>query len=441
MKHAIRTQAPNALAILALFAIALVTAGYLLRHQRLRLPIVDAAPLHLQADLPTAQAVTPGQGQSVTVAGVKVGQIAGVKLIDGRARLSLDINPAYRKLIHTDANALLRPRTALKDMFLEVDPGRPSAPVARQNFVIPIANTAADVNQDEILGALDADTRDYLKLLVDGGGVALARRGNDLANVFLRFQPTHRQLAMVSKAVAARGDALRRTITSLADLDRELARQPQALTTLVNASSVALGAFAQESPSLRRSLRTLPGTLVTSRRALAATGTLARTLTPTVRKLRPTAQALNAAQTALRPLARAATPILKNSIRPFVRESRPLLRQVRPSAARSATATPDLTSFVTVVNHFLNTLAYNPHTQGGPWDGNGTEGYLFWIAWGSHAAASLFSTQDAHAIYRQVAVGMACDTIRETVKNEPGAEFLQSLTGVLTSPLGCKNSG
>jgi len=129
--------------------------------------------------------------------------------------------------------------------------------------------------------------------------------------------------------------------------------------------------------------------------------------------------------------------VLSTRIRPFVRESRPLLRDLRPSASRAAEATPDLTGFLEVINHFLNTIAYNPRPQGGAWDGKGTEGYLFWIAWGSHAAATLFSSQDAHNVYRMVAVAMACDTIRETVKQQPAQEFLQSLTPVLTSPLGC----
>jgi phospholipid/cholesterol/gamma-HCH transport system substrate-binding protein len=428
----------NLLAIGLIAVTAIAVGGYIMRHQRMRLPVIDATPLRLEAELPTAQSVTPGQGQTVTVAGVKIGSIAGVKLIDGRARVQLDIDPAYKTMVHTDATALLRPRTALKDMFLELEPGRRSAPVAKKGFVIPVSNTAADVNQDEILGSLDKDTREYLQLLANGGGVALARRGKDLSNILLRFEPTHRDLARVTTSVSARHRAVRRLVGSLARLNGELARQPAALTRLVRASSTTLDALARESPAIKASLRGLPGALRDSRSALRTTGTLARVLAPTAERLRPTVRNLAATDAALRPLARTAAPVLAQRLRPFVREARPLVRDLRPAAQRSAQATPDIARVFKVVNVLLNELAYNPRAKPGPFDGTGTAGYLFWAAWADHVGATLFSSEDAHNIYRPTALGMACDTIRETIGAQPQLEFLWGLTGILTSPAGCK---
>ena len=54
---------------------------------------------------------------------------------------------------------------------------------------------------------LDADTRDYLKLLVTGAGRGLDGRGKDLREVFRLFEPTHRDLARVNAAVATRRSA------------------------------------------------------------------------------------------------------------------------------------------------------------------------------------------------------------------------------------------
>ena len=433
-----RRPLSNLLALGLIAVTALAVGGYIMRHQRMRLPVIDATPLRLEAEMPSAQAVTPGQGQTVTVAGVKIGTIAGVKLLDGRARVQLDIDPAYKSMLHTDATALLRPRTALKDMFLEVDPGHRSAPVVKKGFVIPVANTSADVNQDEILASLDRDTRDYLQLLANGGGVALARRGKDLSNILLRFEPTHRDLARVTTAVSARHRAVRRLVGSLARRNGELARQPAALTRLVGASSTTLDALARESPAIRASLRGLPGALRESRAALRTTGTFARVLAPTAERLRPAVRNLAATDAALRPLARTAAPVLESRLRPFVREARPLVRDLRPAAQTCARATPDLARVFKVVNVLLNELAYNPRPKGGPFDGKGTAGYLFWAAWADHVGATLFASEDAHNIYRPTALGMACDTIRETISQQPQLEFLQGLTGILTSPAGCK---
>ena len=62
------------------------------RTQRLRIPVLEETPFQLKAELETAQAVTPGQGQTVRVAGVRVGDIAEVEYDDGVAVVTMDID-------------------------------------------------------------------------------------------------------------------------------------------------------------------------------------------------------------------------------------------------------------------------------------------------------------------------------------------------------------
>ena len=67
-------------------------------------------------------------------------------------------------------------------------------------------NTNPDIDVDEILSSLDADTRSYLQLLVNGAGLGLQHNGgSELAQVLERFEPTHRDLARVNEAVGSRG--------------------------------------------------------------------------------------------------------------------------------------------------------------------------------------------------------------------------------------------
>ena len=54
---------------------------------------------------------------------------------------------------------------------MEVDPG--DGKPLKENERIKVQNTASDINPDEFLSALDADTRDYLKLLINGAGKGL----------------------------------------------------------------------------------------------------------------------------------------------------------------------------------------------------------------------------------------------------------------------------
>ena len=60
-------------------------------------------------------------------------------------------------------------------MFIELNPGTANAPIAKQGFTIPVSSTNPDINPDEILSSLDADTRAYLDLLVNGAGAGSSR--------------------------------------------------------------------------------------------------------------------------------------------------------------------------------------------------------------------------------------------------------------------------
>ena len=87
------------------------------------LPFLGEDKFQLKAEFTTSQAVTPGQGQSVQIAGIRVGGISNVELVEGRAVVTMDIDPEYGELIREDATFLLRPRTGLQDMTIEIDTG------------------------------------------------------------------------------------------------------------------------------------------------------------------------------------------------------------------------------------------------------------------------------------------------------------------------------
>ena len=206
MKRAIKNHMSDFVAIMALLVLSVIVAGYVLSHERLRFPFIQSSPFTINAEFSTAQAVTPGQGQTVRISGVQVGDIGQVTLKNGVAVVRLDINNKYKHLIHQDATALLRPRTGLKDMFVELNPGTTSAPQVKQGYTILVSNTLPDINTDEVLHSLDADTRAYLDLLVNGAGQGLkGNGGHELAGVLERFEPTHRDLARLNGVVAERG--------------------------------------------------------------------------------------------------------------------------------------------------------------------------------------------------------------------------------------------
>jgi phospholipid/cholesterol/gamma-HCH transport system substrate-binding protein len=421
--------------LVAMFALGTGVAAYVLANQRLRFPLIEESPIEMRIELETAQAVMPGQGQTVRVSGVQIGEIGEVTLADGRAVVEMLIDPKYDGVIREDATALLRPKTSLKDMFLEVDPGR-GRPM-REGGTVPLENSLPDVNPDEFLAMLDTDTREYLRLLVNGAGRGLAGRGRDLREVYRLFEPTHRDLARLNSAVATRRANLRRLVNSLQRLTGELAGKEDELAQLVDSAAAVFRAYASEDRNISRAVRELPKALRQTTDTLGKVERLARVLGPASENLRPAARELGRSQVALRPLAREATPLLREWIRPLVRESRPLVRDLRPAARNLAVSTPEFTRVFRVLNRFFSMAAFNPNGREGPDVPGRHEGYLFWIAWVSHQSANLFSTADAHGPFRPSLISGSCQTFRSIVADRPEEEFLLNLTPILTNPELC----
>src|SRR5215831_12017250 len=120
MKLAIKRHSGDFIAVIVMTILAIAVTGFILHEEGVRFPFVQSSPFTINADFSTAQAVTPGQGQSVNVSGVKVGLIQGVTTKDGYAVVQMAIDQKYKHLIRTDATALLRPKTGLQDMFVEL---------------------------------------------------------------------------------------------------------------------------------------------------------------------------------------------------------------------------------------------------------------------------------------------------------------------------------
>jgi phospholipid/cholesterol/gamma-HCH transport system substrate-binding protein len=408
VKSAIRKHRWDFAAVLGIFAVAMIVGGFILGHQRFYLPkwvpVVGSDFVSYKAEFATAQSVTPGQGQTVNVAGVPVGEITNVQLKDGRAVVSMNIRRKYAH-VYKDATALLRPKTGLNDMIVELTPGTKQAgELNPAKDVIPITQTLPNVNTDEFLSALDGDTRDYLKLLIAGGGEALGGNGKNLSATFRRFEPTNRDIERITKALTTRRENIARSIHNFKLLMGAVGSKDQQLAQLVDASNAVFKAFANQDQRLRQTLSLLPDTLRVTDQAVQKADKLGRVLGPTLGSLRPGARALGPSLKASRPFFEKTTPVLQKQLRPFARDALPTVEILRPAARDLAALTPDFTNSLKIANYLLNTLAYNP-----PGD---DEGYMFWVSWLNHIGPTVFSTQDAHGPIRRGALFVSCSSLQ-----------------------------
>ncbi len=433
MKRAISKNLRWIAAIFGLAIIATVVGGYILKNQRFYapkwVPYLGADFVDYKAELQTAQSITPGQGQTVNIAGVPVGELSDVQLKDGRAIVTLKIRRKYAPL-YKDASALVRPKTGLNDMIVELSPGSRAAGELPEDEPISVRRTLPNINADEILASLDGDTRAYLQLLLGGAGEGLGGNGERLSSTIRRFKPTARDADRITRELATRRTNIRRVVTNFRLVTEALGAKDEELGDLVDSSNAVFRAFANQDARLREAVRELPDTLAETQKGLEKADLLADELGPTLGALRPTARKLGPALKDTRPFLRQTTPVIRDQLRPFSRDVRPVVRVLRPTAQDLAVVTPKLTSALTTVNYLLNTLAFNP-------PGDAEEGYLFWTAWANHAAGTVFGTQDAHGPIRRGLLQLSCSSLAtlDSIKSvNPQLGTLVDLAGVpLTS--------
>ena len=139
------------------------------------------------------------QGQTVTSPGSRSGASGREPRERGSGR-DHEHRPQVRASHPQRCLALLRPRTGLQDMTIEIDPGQKGQEV-QEGSTIPLANTEPNVNPDQILASLDGDTQSFLQLLLQGGAQGLYGHSEQLSAGLRRFDPTVRDIARINSAL------------------------------------------------------------------------------------------------------------------------------------------------------------------------------------------------------------------------------------------------
>jgi phospholipid/cholesterol/gamma-HCH transport system substrate-binding protein len=350
------------------------------------LPLVGEEFDHISAEFATAQAVTPGQGQSVDIAGIQIGKVTSVDLEDGHAVVGMDIVPEYMKLIHPDATFLLRPKTGLNDMIVEVDPGSGRKSIeSGTNFAL--AQTEPNTNLDAFLATLDADTRQYLQLLVAGGAQGIGGRGRQTSNALRRLQPFVHYFAKLNKVVAQRHVALAGVIHNFSQLTTELGRHDAEIKRFVTSSDAALGNFANQQQAIQESLQEFPAALRAGNAGLASSKRFSDVALPALTGLIPQAQASVSAFKATERLFSQTTTPIRDQIRPFTRQIRPVLTHGNEASGPFNKTVRSFGNSLGGLNTFFNELAYKPKGS--------KQSALFYVPWLNHDFNASFNLQDA----------------------------------------------
>ena len=257
-------------------------------------------------------------GSPVRIAGVTVGKVVRTEPVGPKASgayVVMRINENGRPL-HSDARFKIRPRIFLEgNFFVEVSPGTPGSPELGDGDIVRATQTATPVQFDQVLRALDANTRQNLRITLDELAKAYDSGLAEAINGSLDDQaPAYEFTSIVNEALLGRrphdlSDFIRDFGATAAAVDEN----PAQLKSLITDFNRTAAAIASRQNDLRETVGELPRTLAASNPAL---------------------DALNASFPAVRRLAEEARPGIRSS-RPMIAALRPLVAQLRGLTAQS----------------------------------------------------------------------------------------------------------
>jgi phospholipid/cholesterol/gamma-HCH transport system substrate-binding protein len=225
----------------------------------------------------------------VRIAGVNVGKVTRIAGKPGTdaAVVTMEIDKKGLPL-HKDATMKIRPRIFLEgNFFVDVTPGTPGAPTIDDGDTIPVTQTATPVQLDQVLTALQSDTRNSLRETLVGLGTGLtykppkaldtdadpSARGESAAqslNDAIRYgKRSLKSTAIVADALLGVDDHdLSRLIDGLSRTTEGLGRNEEQLKDLVTNFNTTMAATASEASNLRASVGLLGPTVQNADRAL-----------------------------------------------------------------------------------------------------------------------------------------------------------------------------
>src|SRR5271165_6717602 len=225
----------------------------------------------------------------VRIAGVDVGQVASIRREGSAGVVTMEIN-SNGLPIHRDATVKIRPRIFLEgNWFVEMQPGSPSAPTFSSGETIPITHTADPVQLDQVLDALNTDTRANLQHFLIGYGDGLTRtasaaedaeqepevrglNGAQAVNRSYHYAPgALRGGAIVTQAITGtEADDISKLISGIGKVTAALNVHEQQLGELIVNFNTFFHAFAQQAQPLQRTVAELPSSLRSIDRGFSA---------------------------------------------------------------------------------------------------------------------------------------------------------------------------
>jgi ABC-type transporter Mla subunit MlaD len=296
------------------------------------------------------------QSDEVRFLGIPAGRIQSVRMTAAGPEITASFDSQYGE-IYRNAQAVVRPNTALEDMYLDiVDPGTKSAGLAGTAHPLPAAQTDTSVNVDDVLDTFNTDSRASLRALLDNLGNGLGDHGASLREGFVDAVPFIQVAGRLAGQLADRAPLVRQLVHNTSVLTSDLGHNQVSLERLISAGSATLTTLEDNSSNLGATLSDLPPTLTDLRSSLSSVSSVLGRVDTAVQSLYPVADQLPTSLAAVRALSASASPAVR-ALQTPVQRLVPLARYLVPLSSNLAATVSRLLPQVPALSKLVADLA------------------------------------------------------------------------------------
>lgn len=272
----------------------------------------------------------------VRIAGLNVGKVKDKRFArQGGVIVELEIDEKFAPL-PADTRAILRQKTILGQIYVELTPGTKAGPKLDEGDTLPVAQVQEATEIDELIRTFDKPTRRAWQGWIREIGTIIDGNGEDLNNVYGNLPAFVGSGEDLLSLLDEQEPVLQRLIRNSGVAFAALTERQGQLRELITNANDFFGALASRNDALAETIRVFPTFLDESRltvdrlqRFASDTRPLVRALAPVADQLQPTLRDLGLLAPDLERLFRKTDPLIRESARTLPQLTR-VLRGLEP---------------------------------------------------------------------------------------------------------------
>ena len=338
--------------------------------------LVSSNDYQVSVVLPNANNII--KGGSVMREGYRAGSVKSIEVVDGKAKLLLDLDDSFGKL-HEGVRADVAWKGTIGERLITLTDGpKTNAEIPSGALLTDVASEPVEIS--EVLAALDPATRKSLNTLIKNINATTSGHEGDMKAALTTSGPAVKQLGAMLGDLGTDGEAIRQILTQSNRTMGILANRQRTLSQVIGDLSDMSSTVVTRQKELGQTLDKLPGVLDEGEKTFDQVPDAVDETVPLLEELDPASERLATTSKHLEPVLHDLRPAVQD-LRPTLGSLAKLLNETPAMMDAGAATFPDINKALKGSQPAVNFIRpYTPEivgwlsnwaSQAGNYDSNG----------------------------------------------------------------------